>query len=55
VITGGQVSAFDAATGALRWTVELPAAPALDALALDRAGNALIGLQDGSVVCVGKP
>lgn len=52
-IVGGQATAFDAGTGALRWTVELPAPPAGDALALDRDGNALIGLQDGSVVCVG--
>jgi hypothetical protein len=35
--------------------LDLPAAPALDALSLDRDGNALVGLQDGSVVCVGTP
>jgi len=53
-IVGGKISAFATTTGgALRWTVELPAAPALDALSLDRDGNALVGLQDGSVVSVG--
>jgi len=52
-ITGGQVSAFDIADGKLRWSVELPAPPADAALSLDRDGNAIVGLQDGSVVCVG--
>ena len=54
-ITGGQVASFDATTGTQLWKVDLPAAPALDALSLDRDGNALVGLQDGSVVCVGTP
>lgn len=52
-ITGGQVSAFAAKDGKIRWSVDLPAPPAASALALDRDGNAIIGLQDGSVVCVG--
>ena len=54
-IVGGQVSALEAVTGARRWSVDLPAAPALESLALDRDGKALVGLQDGSVVCVGAP
>ena len=54
-IVGGQITALDAATGVLRRSVELPAAPTLDALSLDRDGNALVGLQDGSVACVGGP
>lgn len=54
-IVGGQVSVFDLVDGKLRWTLDLPAPPASDALALDRDGNALIGLQDGSVLCVGAP
>jgi outer membrane protein assembly factor BamB len=40
--------------GTASWSVDLPEQPAMNQLAIDRDGRVLVGLCDGSVICVGK-
>lgn len=49
-----QLAAFARADGRKMWSLDLPAQPAMNRIAVDRAGRVLVGLVDGSVLCVGK-
>jgi outer membrane protein assembly factor BamB len=48
------VAARSKTDGKVLWKVDLPAEPALGGLAIDRAGRAVVALQDGSLVCIGE-
>jgi len=49
-----KLSGYLRADGKKAWTVELPEQPAMNRLAVDRAGRVVVSLCDGSVVCVGQ-
>ncbi|HOX06780.1 MAG TPA: PQQ-binding-like beta-propeller repeat protein [Planctomycetota bacterium] len=49
-----KLCAFRRADGTQLWSVDLPEQPAMNRLAIDRDGRVLVGLCDGSVICVGR-
>ena len=54
---GNKLTAFRRTDGTKVWSIDLPdsaAPPAMNRLAIDRAGRVLVSLCDGSVLCVGQ-
>ena len=49
------ISALNVKDGAPLWSQKLAAEPVSWGVAIDRSGNAIVTLIDGSVVCVGQP
>ena len=49
-----RLMAFSRADSSLMWDIVLPGMPALNGLAMDRAGDIVAPLIDGKVVCVGE-
>ena len=47
------VATYAKLDGKVLWKVNLPAEPTLGGLAIDRNGNAVMALRDGSIFCVG--
>ena len=48
------VAALDRTNGQVFWEVKLPGEPMLNGVCLDRAGNIIVTLSNGAVVCVGQ-
>ena len=53
--TGWRVTALDRSSGQELWGVPLPSEPLIGGLCVNRQGQVLVTMTDGSLACVGKP